>query len=280
MRIRFLKATVLIGTIVVAPTLLAQGGGQGTAARPGTANPATAKPAPKRDITGIWNRQAGDPSLSSIHSLSGVARGPGYVDMPPMTPEGQKRFEANRPGYGIRQQPMGNDPNLRCMPTGMPRLVWGGGEFAQLPGKMVQFMGSTWRQIATDGRPLRVEEPELRYDSGWMGSSVGRWENDDTFVVESAGFNGQSWLSEEGLPFSDEMKMTERYKRVDFDTLTLDATIDDPKTYTQLYKVITVTFERGPDRVRVATFCNPDNEKLFEERIRSQAIKPPDGGAK
>lgn len=280
MRIRFLKATVLIGTIVVAPTLLAQGGGQGTAPRPGTAKPATVKPAPKRDITGIWNRQAGDPSLSSIHSLSGVARGPGFVDMPPMTPEGQKRFEANRPGYGIRQQPMGNDPNLRCMPTGMPRLVWNGGEFAQLPGKMVQFLGSTWRQIATDGRPLDVEEPELRYDSGWMGSSVGRWEDDFTFVVESAGFSGKSWLSEEGLPFSDEMKMTERYKRVDFNTLTLDATIDDPKTYTQLYKVITVTFNRGPDRVRVANFCNPDNEKLFEERIRSQAVKPPDGGAK
>lgn len=270
MRIPFLKSIVLTGTILVmASGLLAD------AAQRGAARTATSKPAPKRDITGSWNRQAGDASLSSIHSLSGVARGPGFVDMVPMTPEGEKRFEANRPGYGIRQQPMGNDPNLRCMPTGMPRLIWGGGEFAQLPGKMLHLMGSTWRQIATDGRPLDVEEAVLRYDSGWMGSSVGHWEGDYTFVVESAGFSGKSWLSEEGLPFSEDMKMTERWTRVDFDTLTLDVTIDDPKIYTQLYKVITIRFSRSADNVRVPNFCNPDNERLFEERIRREAIKPP-----
>lgn len=271
MRIRFLKSIVLTGTILaVAPGLLADAGQRGAA------RTVTSKPAPRHDITGSWNRQAGDASMSSIHSLSGVARGPGFVDMVPMTPEGQARFEANRPGYGIRQQPMGNDPSLRCMPVGTPRLIWGGGEFFHLPGKTLHLMGSTWRQIATDGRKLEVEEPELRYDSGWMGSSVGRWDGDYTFVVESAGFSGKSWLSEEGLPFSEDMKMTERWTRVDFDTLTLDVTIDDPKIYTELYKVNTVRFSRSPDNVRVANFCNPDNEKLFEERIRSQAIKPPD----
>jgi hypothetical protein len=123
MRIRSLKAAILIATLVAAPGVFAQGGGQRPAGVRGEAV-TTGKPAPKRDITGIWNREAGDPAMSSIHSLSGVARGPGFVDMPPMTPEGEKRFEAHRPGYGIRQQPMGNDPNLRCMPTGMPRLVW------------------------------------------------------------------------------------------------------------------------------------------------------------
>ena len=269
MRIRFLKSIALTGTIlVVAPGLPADGGQRGAA------RPATSKPAPKHDLTGAWNRQAGDASLSSIHSLSGVARGPGFVDMVPMTPEGEKRFEANRPGYGIRQQPMGNDPSLRCMPVGMPRLIWGGGEFFHLPGKTVHLMGSTWRQIAIDGRKLDPEEAVLRYDSGWMGLSVGRWEGDYTFVVESTGFSGKSWLSEEGLPFSEDMKMTERWTRVDFDTLTLDVTIDDPKIYTELYKVITIRFSRSGDNVRVANFCNPDNERLFEERIRKEAIKP------
>jgi hypothetical protein len=273
MRIRSLKAAVLIGTVFIAPPLLAEGGGQGTAARRGSA---TAKPAPKRDITGTWSRQAGDPSLSSIHSLSGVARGPGFVDMPPMTPEGQRRFELNRPGYGIRQQPMGNDPNLRCMPSGMARSLWGGGEFHQLPGKMLHLMGSTWRQIATGGQKLEPDPPELRYESGWMGVSVGRWEDDYTFLVESTGFNdGLAWLSEEGLPHSDEMKITERWRRVDFDTMTLDALIEDPKIWTQPYKVNTLEYRRGPDRVRAPNFCNPDNERLFEERIRRKAVEEP-----
>jgi hypothetical protein len=163
----------------------------------------------------------------------------------------------------------------------MPRLIWGGGEFAQLPGKMVQFFGDTYRQIATDGRPLEVEDPpELRYSSGWMGVSVGRWEDDFTFVVESAGFSDQSWVSEEGIPHSEELKLTERYRRVDFNTLILEATMDDPKAYTQLYKVIPVTFRYSPAGVEAPNFCNPDAEKLFEERIRSQAIKPPEGGDK
>jgi hypothetical protein len=166
------------------------------------------------------------------------------------------------------------------MPVGIPRLIWGGGEFIEVPGRMLHLVGSTWRQIATDGRPLEVEEPELRYESGWMGVSVGRWEDDYTFVIESAGFHDQSWLSEEGLPHSEEMKLTERWRRVDFNTLVLEATIDDPKTYTQLYKVIPITFSYSPARVRMPNFCNPDAEKLFEERIRSQAIKPPEGGDK
>ena len=76
------------------------------------------------------------------------------------------------------------------------------------------------------------------------------------------------------------MTMTERYTRVDFDTLTLDTVINDPKTYTEPYKVQQITFKRSPDGVRVPNFCNPDNEKLFEERIRSQAIKPPDEAGK
>src|SRR5713226_1162699 len=244
MRLSFLKSIISISAILVsAPVLLAQTGQQN-----GARKAKAAEPAPKRDITGRWVRQPGDPSLSSIHSLTGVARGPGFVDMPPMTPWGQAKFEENKPGYGIRQQPMGNDPILRCMPQGVPRAIWGGGEFAQLPGKMVEFFGGTWRQIATDGRPLKVDPPELRYDTGWMGVSVGHWEDDYTFVVESAGFNDKTWLSEEGLPHSDEMKLEERYTRVDHDTLLLNATIDDPTTYTKVYKVITVTLKWQPNR--------------------------------
>jgi len=130
--------------------------------------------------------------------------------------------------------------------------------------------------IATDGRPLKVDPPELRYDSGWMGVSVGHWEDDYTFVVESAGFNDKTWISEEGIPHSDEMKLEERYTRVDHDTLLFNATIDDPKTFKTLYKVTPATLKLRPSGVRVANFCNPDAEALFQERIRSQAIKAPD----
>jgi hypothetical protein len=110
-----------------------------------------------------------------------------------------------------------------------------------------------------------------------MGVAIGHWEDDYTFVVESAGFDDKTWISEEGLPHSEEMKVVERYTRVDHDTLILNATIDDPKAYTALYKVIPVTFKLLPERgPRAPNFCNIDNENAFQDRIRSQAIKTPD----
>ena len=271
MRIRFLKPIIAMSTVLVlAPVLVAQSGQ--------SADEARVAPAPTRTIAGVWGRQAGDPSLSSIHSLTGVARGPGFVDFPPMTEWGQARFEANRPGYGIRQQPMGNDPRLRCMPLGVPRTIWGGGEWIELPTKVLHLMGEDSRQIATDGRPLEVDPPEFRYSSGWTGQAVGRWEDDYTFVVESAGFHDLSWLSEEGLPHSEEMGLVERYTRVDAETMILEATIDDPKTYTELYEVIPLTFKlRGDNSViRTPSPCNPDAEKQFEELIRRKAVESPD----
>ena len=71
MRIRSLNAAVLIATIVIAPGLLAQGGGQRPAGVRGEAV-TTGKPAPKRDITGIWNREAGDPAMSASSSPPGA----------------------------------------------------------------------------------------------------------------------------------------------------------------------------------------------------------------
>ena len=59
-------------------------------------------------------------------------------------------------------------------------------------------------------------------------TSIGRWEGYDTFVVNSVGFNDRTWLGQEGQPHSDEMRLEERWERVDRDTLHLNATIDDP----------------------------------------------------
>ena len=47
------------------------------------------------------------------------------------------------------------------------------------------------------------------------------------------GFNDISWLDNVGHPHSDQLHVVERLRRVDHDTLTIDTTIDDPKTYTK-----------------------------------------------
>ena len=85
------------------------------------------------------------------------------------------------------------------------------------------YVGNTFRQIFTDGRPL----PKLaETEPAWLGYSVGRWEG-DSFVVETIGFRDKGWLSANmAYPNSEALKTTERFRRVDFGHLEETVTID------------------------------------------------------
>src|SRR5213083_1652858 len=180
-------------------------------------------PAPRRDVTGIWD--AGNSGIN----------GTGYPT-PPLTPWGEEVGKTHKSGNGIRMVPMAevNDP-LSTMgdPTGFPRIIL----YELRPVQIVQTPDSVlmlymfekrWRVIWTDGRQL-PRDPDPR----WYGYSVGRWEDDHTFVVQSVGMDERTWLDNAGNPHSNEMHVEERYHRVDENTLELTVTIDDPKAYTR-----------------------------------------------
>ena len=84
-----------------------------------------------------------------------------------------------------------------------------------------------WLAIPTDGRQLPLD-PEPR----WYGYSVGHWEDDYTFVVDTVGLDERTWLDNAGDPHSADMRVEETYHRTDLDTLELTVKIDDPKAYT------------------------------------------------
>jgi len=88
------------------------------------------------------------------------------------------------------------------------------------------------RQILTDGRPLPDNDP-LPW---WYGYSVGRGEG-DTLVVETSHLRDGGWLDFNGSPLTDQAKITERFRRVNFGNLEIDVTIDDPKAYTEPFTV-------------------------------------------
>jgi len=92
--------------------------------------------------------------------------------------------------------------------------------------------GNLHRQVFTDGRefPATFELP------AYLGYSVGRWE-DDTFIVETRGFNGKAPIDFMGHPRSEAMHVTERLHRRDFGHLDYEMTFDDPKFYTQKFTV-------------------------------------------
>jgi hypothetical protein len=88
------------------------------------------------------------------------------------------------------------------------------------------------RQIFADGRTLPKE-----FDlPAFLGYSVGHWE-DDTFVVETAGFNDKTALDGMGHPHSEALRLTERFHRRDFGHLDWEMTFDDPKFYTKPFAI-------------------------------------------
>ena len=71
-----------------------------------------------------------------------------------------------------------------------------------------------------------------------MGDARAHWEGETLVVVTknftdkmSIGFNGN------GLRHSDAMRLVERFTRVNANTIQWEVTIDDPKTYTQPFKM-------------------------------------------
>ena len=196
-------------------------------------------------------------------------------DNPPMTPWGQARFNDNKPSYGARAIPpaLGNDPQGKCDPLGIPRLLFFGPttriEIVQTAGRMLQFFEweHIWRTIWTDGREL-PKDPDPTY----LGTAVGKWEGDTTFVVDSLGFDGRTWIDHFGDPHSGEMRLQERYHRVDHDTLELTLTLTDPKTYTKPWVSETKTFKLQPKTAEIQEiFCVPSQEEAFNKRIRDPA---------
>jgi len=195
------------------------GGAQGPAA----AATAPAGPAPKRDISGIWDAGGG---------------GIGARGMPTSapTPWGDALGKTHHSGDGARMVPADqiNDPlSVLADPAGFPRdllFELRPFEVVQMPNKvlMLYMFEKRWRVIWTDGRQLPTNP-----DPRWYGYSVGHWQDDYTFVVNSNGTDERTWLDNAGNPHSDQMKVEERYHRVDQNTMELTVAIDDSKAYTQ-----------------------------------------------
>jgi hypothetical protein len=108
-----------------------------------------------------------------------------------------------------------------------------------------------------------------------MGYSVGRWD-DDTLVVESAGFNDKTWLDFAGHPHSEQLRVIERFTRRDFGHLQLQLTIDDPKTYTRPFTV-PVELRLVPDTELLEAVCNEnerDTARLTQTKITPIKVSP------
>jgi hypothetical protein len=213
----------LVAALALSGTLCAQNAPPQQSQPPKAGKPA---PIPRRDLSGIWGPE---------NILEGIAP-TGVKSHAPFTQAGEEiANNVYKPGDGPRRVPIGqvNDPLDSCDPAGFPRNLL----FELRPFQAVQTSKQVlmtyqyqrvWRVIWTDGREL-PKDPDPR----WYGYSVGKWEDDYTFVVQTVATDERTWLDNAGDPHSADMRVEERYHRVDRDTMELTVKIDDPKIYTQ-----------------------------------------------
>ncbi|MSO83098.1 MAG: hypothetical protein EXQ53_07355 [Acidobacteria bacterium] len=218
--------TVLVPAVTVAQTWNSPGM---TAEEFKTAQQPGAGAAPRRDLSGTWDAGGAGIGGAGQAAERDAARSP-------LTPLGEQMLQRNKPGNGPRTSPVAeiNDPlSTLGDPTGFPRLLTfelRPFHVVQTPSQMLMLymFEKRWRVIWTDGRQL-PKDPDPR----WYGYSVGRWEDDSTFVVETVGTDERTWLDNSGHPHSTALRVEERYRRVNRNSLELTVTIDDPQVYTR-----------------------------------------------
>jgi hypothetical protein len=62
----------------------------------------------------------------------------------------------------------------------------------------------------------------------WMGHSVARWDG-DTLVVDVRGFNARTVVA--GYRHTEDLRVTERYRRTTFETIEYEAVVEDPNVF-------------------------------------------------
>ncbi len=197
----------------------------------------------KPDLSGLWRPEFNPYNLDVIQNVKDEAI---------FRPEAEALFRKHLADFHA------TDPITHCLPGGPLDVLAAGGialyRIIQSSNMVVLLYerGVMYRQIFMDGRKL-PKDP----NPTWMGYSVGRWEG-DTLVVESAGFNDRSWLDRLGHPHSEDLRVTERFRRVDFGQIHFEITYDDPKTLTRPL-TFSLAVNYAPDTEMLETVC--ENER-------------------
>jgi len=108
------------------------------------------------------------------------------------------------------------------------------------------------RVIPLDGRPhLDIEQ--------FTGNGRGHWDG-DTLVIEAQGFTDRTSLGG-GAPHSENLRTTERIRRVDPDMIEYRITVEDPDTYTAPFTVRTM-WTTQPDYYAYEYSCHEGNSAV------------------
>jgi hypothetical protein len=200
-----------------------------------------------------------------LGAVGAVPGGTGVVDggVIPYKPEALNIRKENREKWLER------DPEIKCYLPGVPRAT-----YMPYPFRIFQTRGAfaIAYEYAGAVRNIFLKDPGQAPTDSWMGQSVGRWDG-EAFVIETTGLNGMAWLDRSGNFTSENVKVTERFKRIAPDHLLYEATIDDPDTFTRPWKISMPLYRRIEQNAQLMEFrCVEFVEELMYGEWRKNPL--------
>ena len=260
-----LARVAAVGVLSLAASLAA---GQATAYRA----PRTADGKP--DLNGIWQAlnsanwdlQGHAAATGPVPSLGAAfAKPPGLGvvegDEIPYLPAAAAKKRENHANWVML------DPEVKCYLPGVPRATYLPYPFQIVQSQKVILMSY---EYAGAVRVINMETPTKAPAESWMGWSNGRWEG-DTLVVDVTSQNEETWFDRAGNFHSDALHVVERYTPRSADTVTYEATIEDPNVFSRPWKISMPLYRRVERNARLLEYrCVEFAEEFLYGHLRKK----------
>jgi hypothetical protein len=222
--------------------------------------------------TANWNLETHEAKQGPVAALGAafsVPGGLGVVDggSIPYKAEALAQRDANAANW------MANDPEVKCYLPGVPRAT-----YMPYPFQIVQSTEPNdillAYEFASASRIVHMRTQQEFPIESWMGWSNGKWEG-DTLVVDVTGFAGQTWFDRAGNYHSDALHVVERYTPKGPDVILYEATIEDPKIFTQPWKISMPLYRRLEQNAQLMEYkCVEFAEELMYGPLNKPTSKP------
>jgi hypothetical protein len=223
-------------------------------ARPAMAmRPGPIVPVPAKEVVALG-------AVGSVPAGLGVVVG-GVI---PYQPEALEKKKDNQANWLTR------DPEIKCYLPGVPRAT-----YLPFPFQIAQTDKAFLIAYEYAGavRNIYLKDPGPPQVDAWMGQSAGRWEK-GAFVIETNGFNDQSWFDRAGNHHSEALKVTERFAMTGPDHIQYEATIEDPKVFTRPWTIAMPLYRHVNKDARLGQFkCVEFVEELMYGHLRKEPVK-------
>lgn len=228
----------------------------------------------KPDLNGVWQalneanwdiqgHAAAPGPVVALGAAGAVPPGLGVVEGGEL-PYQPSALAKKRENYETR---LARDPEIKCYLPGVPRATYMPYPFHIIQSQQHIMMVYTYAGAV---RTIYMDNHTEAPADSWMGWSNGRWEG-ETLVVETTGFNDQTWFDRAGNFHSDALKVVERYTAMSPDHINYEVIIEDPKVFTRPWKMSMALYRRKESNAEILEFrCVEFVEELIYGHLRKQ----------